>query len=381
MKVFIFFILLFFCSIHVSAQDAAATGISRAFNPAISVNCLFDGMASNESEILWNEIGLDPGLHYQEISLEISSNVDVYLNSKVVISASEADGLGIEEAYLTTLSMPIPITIRGGQMFSTFGRHNLYHLHHMAFAEVPMIHQQIFGPDLNEMGLEASYLMPVSWYMDATIGILNGDNPYLFNAEKQHDFAYLFHLDNLWDLSDEYTLRLGGSYLTGKRSLFYSDEKLTAIGVDTSKIMSQTFGFDFQLKWRPLRFGRYHSFTLQGEYINTTLNIDEKRTDPLHGFFVQALAQFKLNWWLQARYGWFERSKELHRFFPEPINLNYTKNNNLIGKRYSFAVSYVSTEFSAYRLQYNIIDLGGHSEQQIVAQVNVTIGSHPAHKY
>jgi hypothetical protein len=44
-------------------------------------------------------------------------------------------------------------------------------------------------------------------------------------------------------------------------------------------------------------------------------------------------------------------------------------------------MAYVPTEFSAYRLQYNYLKFAEMKEQQIVLQVNVTIGSHPAHKY
>jgi hypothetical protein len=369
------------CSYGQVSADAAATGISRAFNPALSVNALFDGLASNRSKPLLEESGLKGGLHYQEICLEMSANVDVYLQSKVAIAAEEEGGLEVEEAYVSTLRMPIPVIIRGGKMLSTFGRHNLYHLHHMAFAEPPMILEQVFGPNLNEVSVEASYLAPVPWYMDITAGLLDGKNARLFESEKPSSLAYLCHLDNLWDLTDEVTLRLGGSFLTGQRGLHYGDAERTPIGPDTVGISSRVWGADFHLKWRPLEFGRYHSFTLQGEYVHTQLDIDGRLTGPLHGFFLQALGQISLMWWLQARYDWFDRSRDLHGFFPEPANLSYDQGQNIVGNRWSFSIAFVPTEFSAYRLQYNMIDIGGHKENQILAQVNVTIGSHPAHTY
>ena len=382
-----YFLLIIFYSFWISAgkaqtvSDAAATGISRAFNPAISANCLFDGMASNRSSPLLEEWGLKTGLHYQEICLEMTSNVDVYLQSKIAIAAEEENGLEIEEAYLTTLRMPIPVIIRGGLMLNTFGRHNLYHLHHMAFAEPPMILEQVFGPDLNEMSIEASYLVPLDWYSDMTVGFLNGNNKNLFNSDANNDFAYLFHLDNMWDVSDEVSLRLGGSYLTGNRGRYYAGENRSVIGSDTSRIFSQIWGIDCHLKWKPLEYGRYRSFTLQGEYINARLNFDGQLTKPLHGFFLQTLGQVGLMWWLQARYDWFSRSKELQRFFSNPVNLKYNLEKDIYSQRISCSVAYVPTEFSAYRLQYNWIKLGSDTEQQILAQVNVTIGSHPAHKY
>jgi len=363
------------------SSDAAATGISRAFNPAISLNSLFYGMGSTEKDPVFSEGGLKQGLHYQEISLEMTANVDIYLKSMIAFSVGEGSGVNLEEAYLTTLRMPIPVLLRGGKMFNTFGRHNLLHTHHMAFSEWPLIHEQVFGPDLNEVSIEASYLIPVSWYMDALAGVLNGNNPLLFNSSDAKDLAYLFHLDNLWDFSDEITLRLGGSYLIGRRGKYYFNDIFTPVGSDTSNITSCVWGLDFDLRWRPLQYGRYKSFRIQGEYVNTQLKFDGSSSGPLHGFFIQILRQFNIRYWIQLRYDWFERDKDLAKFFPGPLTPDSDYGEDLNGKRLSFAVGYVPTEFSAYRIQYNWIKTNEHTEHQIIVQVNVTIGSHPAHKY
>jgi len=366
----------------ISAQttaDASATGISRAFNPAISVNALFSGMAANTETPLWPDYGIAPGLHLQAADVEITANVDIYLQSKVVFGCDESASVGVEEAYLTSLRMPIPVMLRGGKMLCTFGRYNLYHLHHMAFAENPLILNYVFQPTLNEVGLEASYLLPLPWYSDLLAGIFNGNNEILFNSSKQGDFAYLVHYDNFWEHSDETSLRIGASYLTGARGRHYA----TTVPFDTtiSKINSMVWGIDFHMKWRPLHHGRYHSFVLEGEYVNARLNIDGKITEPLHGYYFQGLYQHDLNWWLQCRYEWFSRARELYNFFPGPAETAMYDAAEYAGKRLSIALAYVSTEFSAYRLQYNNADYAGEKEQQIIFQVNVTIGSHPAHKY
>ena len=376
---FIFFIFSLFAGKLLNAQDAAATGISRAFNPALSVNALFSGMASSEKIPVWTDYGTSPGLHCQALDVEITSNVDVYLQSKVVLGGSEDESIEVEEAYLTTLRMPIPVIIRGGKMLSSFGRYNLYHLHHMAFAENPFILSQVFGPKLNEVGVEASYLIPFSWYSDLLIGVLNGNNTLLFDSNKQEDLAYLIHFDNLWDITDETTLRMGTSYLSGKKGLKYFAE----IPFDTTinNITSSTWGIDFHLKWKPLQYGRYHSFVIEGEYVNTTLKLNDQITKPLHGFYIQGLYQMNLEWWIQSRYDWFNRSFQLHNYFPNPDGLAIDSDKDFNGNRTSVAIAYVPTEFSAFRMQYNYQRLSGQDEQQIIFQVNVTIGSHPAHKY
>ena len=376
------FIFLLFMNSNIIAQtssDASATGISRGFNPAISVNALFGGMGSDKNKILWEESGTETGLHCQAVDVEITSNVDVYLQSKVVFGGSESEGVEVEEAYLTSLRMPIPVTLRFGKMLSSFGRYNLFHLHHMAFAENPLILYQAFGPKLNEVGLEASYLLPLPWYSEILVGILNGNNEFLFNSDKHKDFAYLAHFDNFWDLTDQTTLRMGGSFLNGAKGLRNSQE--VPFDSTISNTTSRTWGLDFHLKWKPTQFGRYRSMILEGEYVNTTLNIDGKISNPLHGFYAQSLYQFGLRWWLQGRYEWFNRAKELHNYFLTPSEMEFDNLEDFSGKRMSIALAYVPTEFSAYRLQFNRIDIAGKIEHQAVVQVNVTIGSHPAHKY
>jgi hypothetical protein len=301
--------------------------------------------------------------------------VDVYLQAKVVFAAEEKTGISPEEAYVTTLRMPIPVNVRAGKMLCTFGQHNLYHLHHMAFSEPPVIHEQVFGPDLNEVGVEASYLMPFPWYSDLTVGCFNGDNANLFGSTRQGDYAALVHYDNLWDLSDHSALRLGASYLSGRKAC--GDGLQTAFRSG----LSRTWGIDFHWKWRPLRYGRYRCGVIQGEYVRSTIRENGRTTRPLHGFFVQALRQFRLRWWVQARYDRVERPAVFDQWFGAEAGFPSGSGDPILIRRWSFAMAFVPTEFSAFRLQFNWIDAGGRRENQVVFQMNVTIGSHPAHKY
>jgi hypothetical protein len=336
-------------------------------------------MASDQEKPVWEDYGLSPGMHLQAADVEITANVDVYLQSKVVFGGDEVENVGVEEAYLTSLRMPIPITLRGGKMLCTFGRYNLYHLHHMAFAENPLILNYVFQPELNEVGVEVSYLVPLPWYSDLLVGFLNGNNPALFNSDKQGDFAYLVHFDNFWDLSDETTVRLGTSYLTGARGLYSTPG--ASLDTTINRITSIVWGVDFHLKWKPLQYSTYQSFVFEGEYVSTNLNVDDILSGPLQGFYMQALYQFDLQWWIQARYEWFRRSNDLANYFPAPPELATYEEEHFSGKKLSAALAYVPTEFSAYRLQYNYLLFDNVKDHQIIFQVNVTIGSHPAHKY
>ena len=69
-------------------------------------------------------------------------------------------------------------------------------------------------------------------------------------------------------------------------------------------ITSHVWGLDFQLKWKPLQYNRYHTFVLEGEYVNATLNVNSSPTGTLHGYYMQGLYQFDLRWWVQGRFKW-----------------------------------------------------------------------------
>lgn len=202
----------------------------------------------------------------------------------------------------------------------------------------------------------------------------------IFLIARKNNFAYLAHLDNLWDVSDETTIRCGGSYLLGNRGLQFGDGEFLNV-VDRPDISSTVMGADFHLKWKPLSGGRYTSFILQGEYVNAQVKINDECLGPLHGFFAQAMYQFGLKWWVQGRYGWYSKDADLVGFFPEPIELGVNNNEDVVGKRISASIAYIPTEFSAFKIQYNHTDISGIEENQLVLQLNVTIGSHPAHKY
>lgn len=98
-------LIVFNFLIHGQAQetsDASATGISRSFNPAISVNSLFYGMGSSKNEPLYSQTCLTQGLHYQEIELVCHHVHWSYL----------LDWLGIKAAGYVELRPGIPPTPR-----------------------------------------------------------------------------------------------------------------------------------------------------------------------------------------------------------------------------------------------------------------------------
>jgi hypothetical protein len=340
-----------------SSADSAfstATGLSRTFNPAISINGLFQGTyRSRDNDDPNAEV--KTGLKVQEIELQFSANVDKWLNANIRFTF-EDDEFEIEEAFADVLLLD-RFALRAGQFFTHFGKHNLLHQHQFPFIDAPLVNQEIFGDEgLLEVGAGLNYLVPLPWYSELIFEFLEGENENLFNAPLNDDFAYLIHSKNLWDLDEDTTLELGGSYVTGRNG---------ATG-GAANSQSQAAGANLTVKWKPAQRLRYQTLVWQTEYLGSWQEMGTGTPDENKGGIYSYLQyQFQERWWIQGRYDYFG----LHR----STGLNEKH-------RYTALVGYVPSEFSALRLQYSFLD-DLRDEHQLVLQLNFSLGSHPAHLY
>ena len=335
-------------------QDAAstATGISRSFNPAISANGLF--LAAYDSE---DGAGLKPGhgfgsetgMRVQEVEMQISAFVDPYLKADLIFALPGGEEIELEEGFVTTQGLPLPLTVKVGKFFADLGRHNLLHAHQFPFLDAPLVHQRLLGDEgLNEAGIGVSLLLPTPWFTEVSGQVFDGDNE-LFASEDGEDLLYVGHLRNFVDMGESATLELGGSFAAGNNRF----DKLTSV-----------VGGDLTLKWRSLRRSRGRGLIWQSEYLYSRQNLagDTKREG---GLYSLVQFQFARRWWIQGRYDLFGLPKE----------------DGARVHRGSALLAFVPSEFSALRLQYNHLEEDGKGVNQLFAQLNFTIGSHPAHRY
>lgn len=340
-----------------SSADSAfstATGLSRTFNPAISINGLFEGTyRSRENDNPNAEV--KTGLNIKEFELQFSANVDKWLNANIRFTY-EDDEFELEEGFVDVLLMD-RFALRAGQFYTHFGKHNLLHQHQYPFIDAPLVNQELFGEEgLQEVGIGLNYLVPVPWYSELIFEFLEGDNENLFNAPLNDDFAYLLHTKNLWDLDEDTTLELGGSYVTGRNG--------ATGGAEHSQ--SQAAGANLTVKWKPAQRLRYETLVWQTEYLGSWKETGATIPDEDKGGIYSYLQyQFLERLWVQGRYDYFG----LHR--SAGIEEKH---------RYSALVGYVPSEFSALRLQYSFLD-DLQDEHQLILQLNFSLGSHPAHLY
>jgi len=344
---------------HIPPGQSTATGISRAFNPAMSVNGLFSGGIFNgrrdQPWEVYPECGMEEGLHMQETEIQFSSFVSPFFKADIIASFS-ADDIMLEEVFITSAALPFGWKARIGKIYAPLGKHNALHLHHFPFIEAPLIHTMLLTEGgLADFGAELSYLFPLPFYLEATGGVFNGDHPF-FDTGGGRDIMGLGRMNALWDLSENTTLELGGSFVTGKSGL--SDGNESVIGADTT------------IKWRPLRRALYTQAEWQLEYLKGSQYLKwgpfRGSGEELGGIVTHLRYRFNRTWWVQARY--------------DKTGLPGGEDVSL--SRYTAQLAFVPDEFELWRLQYSLTDPDvGEPFGMLTFQINFTIGSHPAHVY
>ncbi len=353
---------LFLLSSTTRAQSSTATGVSRAANPAISANVLYlvdkathhgasDEPHGHEADHAQEEEDAHahdeeaPGARVQEFELRLTSYVDPHVKADLTLATHGVSEPELEEAFVTTVGLPGSLALKAGKFLGSFGKHNPLHTHRYPFIERPMAHESLFGEEgLNEVGAEASWLVPTDWYAELVAGVYNGDNSALFSGEAEEDVAFLGRVRSLVDLNDATTFEVGASGLTGQH------EELSA--------RSNVLGADATLKWTPLETQRHKALTLQVEYLHGDVGGATR-----HGGQLMARTRLTRRWWAQVSGDWLTED-----------DLTVTRTRGLI--------AYVPTEFQAVRLQYGATFSDDEdTEHRVALQYSFTIGSHPAHAY
>lgn len=346
-----------------ASAPSSGKGILNSFNPAISVNGLFGGGYSSNLETTQRLSNPDfhNGFNFHEAEFQFTADVDPYWKANFILAVDRAGKVDIEEGYVTSEQLPYDLLPRDtglklGKFFAGFGKHNLLHTHQFPFINRPLINQAVFGDEgLKEPGLGVSYLLPSPWFSELTFQGVAGENDGLFRdgADSKRRGAYLGHWKNFFDLSDATTVEVGNSYIAGRNS-------------DAGHRLSQAIGLDLTMKWRPLQQSTERALIWQNEYIYFDRERERDPSTRGGGLYSSLQYQFARNWWVQGRYDL----------------LGVPKLDDGRKNRWSTLLALVPSEFSALRLQHSYTAQShGKSVNEILLQMNFTIGSHPAHQY
>ena len=293
------------------------------------------------------------GLQLQGVEIRLSSFVDPLFRGDFTIGI-HGERVEIEEAFLTSQSLPAGLTLKLGKGLIPFGKHNRLHAHQYPFVEAPLIHSTLLGDEgLREFGGELSWLLPMPFYLEATAAGYNGDNEF-FKADHDRSLMGLGRLGALLDLSESSTLEIGASHAAGRSHWSGRIESVS--------------GADVTFKWRPLQRALYTQAEWQLEYLVGSRLPEVDSDERFGGMTTHLRYRFDRTWWLGARY---ERTG-----LPGEVEEAFT--------RYSVNLAWVPGEYELWRLQYSRTDpdLAGESDfRALYLQMTFTIGSHPAHTY
>ena len=289
------------------------------------------------------------GFNFQGVELGIQEVIDPYVRGDVFILFKEA-GVEVEEATVTTLSLPWSLQFRGGMLLAKFGRQNTQHLEQLDFVDQSLTNRYLFGPEgFRELGTELSVLFPLPWFSEFTFQFLQGDNSGNFDGPRKEDFTYLGRWSNGFDVTQNLAGQVDLSGAVG-----FND---TARGNTT-----QIYGADLYFRWKP---SERRGLKWQTEYF---LRRKEIVGDTLTegGVYSQLVYRFARRWEAAIRG---ERiglpSEALSRWGVSP------------------AITFVATEFFHLRGQYNWIHTDGITKEQHEAflQMQFNMGPHGAHSF
>ncbi len=310
----------------ITDANAQNAGASKAMNPDIGANFLLTAQKNTSKT--------SEGLNFQEAEFSFKSDVDPYFTAMMIFSVapsatnSKEFTIEPEEVYVDTTFIP-SLTLRAGKFYGFFGRHNILHTHAFPFIDAPLMNQYLLGDGLNDVGVSASLLIPTKWFSELTV-------------QGFGNFKSLAHLRSLLDINDDSTVEMG----------------VTAVS-------QWAWGADLTYKHRPTDRGQGRRFNLAAEWMSGHLDgfttVTNANGTPTQGF--DAYVQYEI----------FPRTYAQYRFDDVTSN-SVTRHGILLG--------YAPSEFSVFRVQYDFTKSESvANEHRVIAQVNFTIGAHPAHDY
>jgi hypothetical protein len=336
------------------------------------------------------------GFNFNYAEMSLYSFVDPYFDLFAVFHLHK-EGFEIEEAYINTQNLPLGIRVRAGKFLSSFGRLNEQHAHYWDFTNKPLVYSGFFGGEgLNEVGIQMTWLAPTPFYLKLGGELLTGDNEASFGTEGFEDYSgtnkieesnapdlFVGYIKSSLDF-DRLVALYGVSFAHGKtrQNEGVDEDYPGGVGIYGN---TSIYGGDLTLKYL---ISSYRYLSLQTEFLYRNLSgdqydntggmmiLDKKQS----GLYSQLIYRFSKLWRTGIRYDLLQKN----RITSGGITADLPENMN----RYTAMLEYNPTEFSRLRLQYTrdasgYLDEGGTNKvnNELILQVNITIGAHGAHSF
>lgn len=355
-----------------SSSEASA----RLMNPAISAIGNFLGAAGR------NPIDPRSPLELTESEIAFSAAVDPYARADFFLSFGE-QGVEVEEGFITFTSLPAGFLVKAGRMRGQFGKVNTLHRHVVPWVDRPLVTQYLVGGEdgIRDSGFSVSHLLPSprGLFLEGTAELFRGDSEGIFAARRRSDVSLVTHLRSYRDLSESTNVDIGASFARGHNGL----PKLNP----NEYLVSQLYGVDGTIRWKPLRRSIYHSF------VGRTELVWHHRREPqglrkAFGYYASGEYQFRRRWFIGGRFD------QADRIFCPPDN-SFTGGTpcaeatpmvpiggSIRDTSGSAVLTYWPSEFSQIRGQYRYSRYFDRiTANELLFQIQFSIGAHGAHPF
>lgn len=361
--------------IQALCGNRSSTGSVRDLNPAISVNALLlyasgwtgehdDHESAEEEAHVHSHAPSEDGFAVQETEIQLSASVDPYTRADMVFAMHGTEGFELEEGYVEATGLPRGFGLRLGKFYIDYGIHNTLHTHQYPFVERPVAWGELLGGEgLIGNAVELAWLTPLPWYAEVTTtafpltDVIYGDNHI-----PENKWGGAGRLRQLWDSSGQSTLQLGISYAGGE------------LAVDEGR--RHLIGADAAWKWSG-RGANPRKAEIQTEWFR---QLDDRPGGDVEqdGFYVHALGRVSRRISAGVRYDRFSPDASHDQ---EEENLHAEDLSAHDVSTVALSIAFIPSEFQLWRVEYLYRDDEQEADHAVRAQMNFTIGSHPAHSY
>ena len=235
------------------------------------------------------------GFFLREIELGIEAPLDPFTRGKTFLSVSK-DAIGIEEAYMEWLNLPLKMNLKIGIFYSEFGPLNRYHDHALPQFDRPRALVNLFSnKGLGGTGLSANFMLPEILFANASsldFSIVNGTNTGEYFSFDNSGLLYIGQFKNFYDISlnSFFEFRLSG---------------ISGINPSTGANRSHVGSLGLNYKWVPAGREKYRTLDWKTEFLFSYRN-EESGSVKSKGFYSSLQNKLGARFWAGARIGYSE---------------------------------------------------------------------------
>lgn len=351
------------------AAPSQAARIFQSMNPDISVIMDVAGAYFSDEPL---QVGAhDPnktGFTLQQLELHIGSSVDPFfrMDANIVFALF---GVEVEEIFATTTALPGNLQLRAGQFLTRFGRLNSTHPHSWSFLDQPLVNGKFFGGEGSRgLGLEASWLTPLPWYVELVGSVNNADGACCarsfyggqdLGVDGPSDLLYTLALKQFFELGQRWMLLVGLSGQLGPNPS----------GKDNR---TEIYGADVYLRYRPGGANNRSFFEWQTELMH------RRRQQP-GALLVDSGLYSQIVWQVDQQWGFGLRYELVEGVDDDPLDPDWSQARQRVALQGSFYPSH----FSRVRgqLMWDQPRWRAESFWGAMLGLEILVGAHGAHNF